>query len=155
MLYLIIFIRTLFTAIANAFVAAFVAVRKAVATPVYEVKSMGIIKGIYNKNIAWSYDPDTGTLTVRGIGKNVSIPIHFNCVIGAFLKEVKHLKIYNIPILEEHAFLYVHELQAVNCRRVRKIETNAFYDCENLTSIEGDEFLEEIGKQPYCPFLKL
>lgn len=113
--------------------------------------------GICGENVNWSYDFDTGHLSISGTGNirpytESSLPPWYR-----FSDDIVSLNIESgVTGIGDYAFYWCNKITSVTIpNSVVSIGSNAFYHCDALTSINIPSGVQSIGKDAfmYCDAL--
>lgn len=106
--------------------------------------SAATASGTWGENISWTFDQDTGRLTVSGSG---TMPSDDNPGWGRFMKQIRSVEIRSgVTDVGRFAFYGCTKLTSVAIPdTVKEIGYNAFFFCENLTSIRLPSGLADLA----------
>ena len=102
-------------------------------------------------NVKWSFDDDTGTLTITGTGEMADWNNTTNIPWYNYREQITSVTISNgVTTIGKNAFLDCKNLSSINIpESVTSIGDNAFYKCTSLTSIDIPAGVTSIGKHAF------
>ncbi len=116
-------------------------------------------EGSIGENVNWSFDPETGKLTISGTGAMYDYTSRKGLPYFHLLSEVKSVVIENgVTTIGNYAFQYMTNLTSVSLpESLRIVGTFAFGYCEKLTELSIPEGVIYVGSKTFssCKLTKL
>ncbi len=103
--------------------------------------------GKCGENLTWSFDADTGTLTISGTGEMKEYDQMENRPWHKFMRDVQKIVISDgVTSISDYAFYQLWNTQTVTLPdSLQKIGMGAFFGCDSLINIKLPKNLSEIG----------
>ncbi len=107
--------------------------------------------GSCGDNATWSFNPDTGTLTISGTGPMQNFDSSLSLPWKDIEKQVKSLVVENgITTIGDNAFTYMQSMTQVQLPdTLTQVGIRAFQGCTAITSINFPNALQRIGQQAF------